>query len=162
LGRCPEIYLFNLECFDIKSFGFTPGDDYQKTMLTIIYDVKQDLRRKARLVAGGHLVDPLDHSVYSSTVKGISVKLLHVIAHKADLSQLCGDVSLAFVNAFTNELVYAIAGPEFGEHEGKTVIICKALYGLCTSAEQWHSHFANTLRSLGFKQTRFDNDVWIR
>jgi hypothetical protein len=55
--------LFNLECFDIKSFGFTPGDDYQKTTLTIIYDVKQDLRRKARLVAGGHLVDPLDHIV---------------------------------------------------------------------------------------------------
>jgi hypothetical protein len=57
--------LFNLECFDIKSFGFTPGDDYQRTMLTIIYDVKQDLRQKPRLAAVGHLVDPLDHSVYS-------------------------------------------------------------------------------------------------
>jgi hypothetical protein len=155
--------LFNLESFDIKSFGFTPGDNYQKTTLTIIYDVKQDLTRQARLVAGGHLVDPLDHSVHdSSTVKGISVKLLHVIAHKADLSQLCGDVLLAFVNALTNKLVYAIAGPEFGEHEGKPVVIRKALYGLCTSAERWHSSFAGTLWSLGFKQTRFDNDVWIR
>ena len=57
--------LFNLECFEIKSFGFTPGDDYQKTTLTIIYDVKQDLRQKPRLAAVGHLVDPLDHSVYS-------------------------------------------------------------------------------------------------
>jgi hypothetical protein len=86
----------------------------------IIYDVKQDLRQKAWLVAGGHLVDPLNHSVYSSTVKGISVKLLHhVIAYKVDLSQLCGDVLLAFVNAFTNELVYAITGPKFREHEGK-------------------------------------------
>jgi hypothetical protein len=64
--------LFNLESFDIKSFGFTPGEDYQKTTLMIIYNVKQDLRRKARLVARGHLVDPLDLSVYSSTVKGIS------------------------------------------------------------------------------------------
>ncbi len=73
--------LFNLECFDIKSFGFTPGDDYQRTMLTIIYDVKQDLRQKPRLAAVGHLVDPLDHSVYSSTAKGISVKLLHLISH---------------------------------------------------------------------------------
>jgi hypothetical protein len=123
--------LFNLECFDIKSFGFTPGDDYQKTTLTIIYDVKQDLRQKAQLVAGGHLVDPSDHIVYSSTVKGISVKLLHVIAHKSDLSQLGGDVLLAFVNVFTNRLVYAIAGPKFGEHERKPVFICKALYGLC-------------------------------
>jgi hypothetical protein len=155
--------LFDLECFDIKSIGFLPGDDYQKTMLTIIYDVKQDLRQKARLVAGGHLVDPSDHSVYSSTVKGISVKLLHAIAHKADLSQLCGDVSLTFVNAFTNELVYSIAGPKFGKHEGKTVIIRKALYGLCTSAERgWHSHFADTLWSLGFKQARFDSGVWFR
>jgi hypothetical protein len=89
------------------------------------------------------------------------VKLLHVIAHKAELSQLCGDVLLVIVNAFTNGLVYAIAGPEFREHKGKTVIIRKALYGLCTSAERWHSHVADTPRSLGFKQTRFDNDVWI-
>jgi hypothetical protein len=156
------LHLFNLECFDIKSFGFTPGDKYQKTMLTIIYDVKQDLRQKAQLVAGGHLVDPLDYSVYSSTaVKEISVMLLQVIAHKADLSQLCGNVSLAFVNAFTNKLVYAITGPKFGEHKGKSVIIRKALYGLCASAGQWHSHFANTLWSLNFKQTRFDNDVWF-
>jgi hypothetical protein len=151
--------LFNLECFDIKSIGYAPGDDYQKTTLRIIYNVKQDLRRKAGLVAGEHLVDPLDHSVYSSTVKGISVKLLHVIAHKADMSQLYGNVSLAFVNASTNELVYSIAGPQFGEHEGKTVIICKALYGLCTSAKRWHSHFANTLWSLEFKPTRFNNNV---
>jgi hypothetical protein len=90
------------------------------------------------------------------------VKLLHVIAHKADLSQLCGDVSLAFVNVFTNKLVYSIAGPKFGEHEGRTVIIRKALHGLCTSAKRWHSHFADTLRSLGFKQTRFDNHLWFR
>jgi hypothetical protein len=139
---------FNLECFESKSIGYAPGEDYQKTTLTIIYNVKQDLRQKARLVAGGHLVDPLDHSVYSSTIKGISVKHLHVIAHKVDLSQLCGDLSLAFVNAFTNQLVYAIADPKFGEHKGKTVIICKALYGLCTNPQGWHSHFANTFWSL--------------
>jgi hypothetical protein len=78
----------------------------------------------------------MDHSVYSSTVKGISVKLLHVISHKAKLEQLCGDVSLAFVNAYTLEKVYVIAGPEFGEHQGKTVVILKALYGLCTSSER--------------------------
>jgi hypothetical protein len=123
--------LFNLRCFDIKSVGSSLGGDYQETTLTIIYDVKQGLQRKARLVEGGHLVDPLDHSVYSSTVKGISVKLVHIIAHTADPDQLSGDVSLAFVNASPKELVYAI--PKFGEHEGKTVIIRKALHGLCTS-----------------------------
>jgi hypothetical protein len=90
------------------------------------------------------------------------VKLLHLIAHKADLSQLCGNISLAFANAFTNELIYAIAGPKFGEQEGRTVIIQKALYGLCTSAKGWHSPIVDTLWSLNLKQRRFDNDVWFR
>jgi hypothetical protein len=41
---------------------------YQKTTLNIIFDVKQDLRRKAKLVSGGHLVDDTEYDIYSSTV----------------------------------------------------------------------------------------------
>ena len=153
----------DLKCFEFKPAGETPGPGYQRTTLVMIFDVKHDLRHKARLVAGGHLVDVLDNSVYSSTVKTISVHLLHVIAHKHKLEQLCGDVGNAFVNAYTNEKVFAIAGPEFGkEQEGQVVIIVKALYGLATSAERWHSHFADFLRSLGFRATRYDQDVWFR
>jgi hypothetical protein len=43
------------------------------------------------MVADGHLVDALEHDLYSSCVKPISVKLLHVIAQKHNLEQLCGD-----------------------------------------------------------------------
>jgi hypothetical protein len=102
-------------------FDLEAGPVFQATTLTIIFDVKQDLQRKARLVTGGHLVDPMDHSVYSSTVKGISVKLLHVISHKAKLEQLCRDVSLAFVNAYTLENVYAIAPREDSRHPEGTL-----------------------------------------
>ena len=43
---------------------------------------------------GGHLVDILD----MSTVKSISVQVLHVISHKAGLEQLvvCGYIGIAF------------------------------------------------------------------
>ena len=54
------------------------------------------------------------------------------------------------------------AGPEFGKYEGCCIIIKKALYGLCSSSERFHAHLADTLRSFGFRQTRFDNDVWLR
>ena len=128
----------------------------------MIFDIKQDGRHKSRLVAGGHLLDVLDHNVYSSTVKGISVRILHVIAHKAGLKQLVGDVGNAYVNADTNEKVYARAGPEFGALEGRIIIIKKALYGLATSGERWHKHFADSLLSLGFQPTRYDRDVWLR
>ena len=155
--------LMDLECFEFKSKGYRPGPGWQPTTLHIIYDVKQDLRHKARLVAGGHLVNILDHAVYASTVKNISVMLLHVIAHKTGLDQLCGDITNAFVTAYTNEKIYCIARLEFGEENvGKTIIIRKALYGLASSAERFHTHLANSLRSFGFKPTRYDNDVWYR
>ena len=129
----------------------------------MVYDVKQDLTRKARLVAGGHLVDMMDIQVYSSTVNSISVQLLHVISHKDNLTQLCGDIGNAFPNAYTKEKVFIPkAGIEFGEHAGKCIIIKRALYGLCSSAERFHAHLADTLRSFGFNQTRYDNDVCIR
>ena len=135
-----------MECFEFKPPSFKPGSANQWTTLTVIFDVKQDLGRKARLVAGGHLVDALENSIYSSTVKGISVQMLHVIAHKQGLKLLCGDVGNAYVNAFTNELVYCCAGPEFGEElQDSIVIIRKALYGLRSSSERWWSRFADTI-----------------
>ena len=152
-----------LDCFEFKEAGYNPGGDWQRATLHIVFDVKHDLRRKSRLVAGGHLVDLIDTPVYSSTVKSISVQLLHVIAHKAGLQQLCGDIGNAFPNAYTNEKVYVPrAGKEFGELEGRTIIIKRALYGLRSSAERFHTHLADTFRTFGFKQTRFDSDVWIR
>lgn len=156
--------LLKLDCFEFKEAGWRPSESgWQSTTLHMIFDVKHDLRHKARLVAGGHLVEVFDTPVYSSTVKSISVQLLHVIAHKVDLKQLCGDIGNAFVNAYTNEKVFVYrAGIEFGENAGKAIVIKKALYGLRSSAERFHSHLADTLRSFGFKQTRFDNDVWIR
>ena len=50
--------LLTLGCFDFRSPDDDPGKEFQYVKLTMIYEVKQDGRRKARLVAGGHLVDP--------------------------------------------------------------------------------------------------------
>jgi Reverse transcriptase (RNA-dependent DNA polymerase) len=137
--------LIDVECFEFKDPDYKVDGQYQKKTLHVIFDVKHDLRRKARLVAGGHLVEARNIDIYSTTVKPISVKLLNVITDKSKLKRLCGDVHAAYVNAYTNELVYAIAGPEFGELEGSIVLIRKALYGLRSSGERWHAHFADTL-----------------
>jgi hypothetical protein len=74
--------LKDLECFDFHPSNYKVKEDYQWCTLTMIFDVKQYLRRKARLVAGGHLVDCVENNIYSSTVKGISIRMLHVIAHQ--------------------------------------------------------------------------------
>ena len=60
----------------------------------MIFEVKQDGRRKAQLVTGGNMVDPMDINTQSTVVKGIrSVQeLLELISHRGNLSILCGDI----------------------------------------------------------------------
>ena len=73
--------LLSLSCFDFCPPDSKPGPDYQFVKLTMIYEVKRDGRHKAHLVAGGHLVDPRSISTRSTIMKGVSVRLLDVIAH---------------------------------------------------------------------------------
>ena len=75
---------------------------------------------------------------------------------------MVGDVGNAYLEAFTKELVCFIAGPAFGELEGHTLIIVKALYGLRTSGARYHERFADTLRDLGFKPCKNEPDLWMR
>jgi hypothetical protein len=44
----------------------------------------------------------------------------------------------AYLEAFTSEKLYIIAGPEFGEREGHILIISRALYRLRSSGARWH------------------------
>ena len=102
------------------------------------------------MVAGGHLIDATGLATYSLTVKGISIRLLHAIAHANGLKVLCGDVGNAFVNAHTREKVYFIARLKFGRLAGRQVTVVKALYGLKSLSKQCHAHFADNLQALGF------------
>ena len=57
-------------------------------------------------------------------------------------------------------LLVALAG--FGELEGHTLIIYKALYGLKSSGARWHEKLVDSLRAIGFFQSKADSDVWMR
>ena len=154
--------LLSLGCFDFRGPDYKPDEEYQFAKLTLVYDVKQDGTRKARLVAGGHTVDPRGISSRSTVVKGISVRLLDIIAHRDNLKTLCGDVGNAFVTADCLEKIYSVAGPEFGERQDSVCLFVKALYGLRSSSRAFRAHFADFLRQMGFVPTRYDRDVWMR
>ena len=50
--------------------------DHQKIRCRMVYAVKHDGRHKARFVAGGHLTQPPDNSVYSSVVSLRSLRII--------------------------------------------------------------------------------------
>jgi hypothetical protein len=85
-------------------------------------------------------------------VKGISIRLLHLIAHRDGLRTLCGDIGNAFTTADCLEKIYSITGLEFGEQEDSVMLFTKAIYGLRSSSCAFRATFANFLQQEGFSQ----------
>ena len=155
--------LADYKTFVDKGKGYDPGADYTKIRVHFVYDVKHDGRHKARMVAGGHMTpDDNKEMSYSGVVSLRSIRLALVIGELNGLSPMVGDVGNAYLEAYTKEKVYFIAGPEFGELAGHTMIISKALYGLRTSGARYHEVMAGTLTDMGYKQTLADPDLWYK
>jgi hypothetical protein len=136
--------------------------NYKRINIHCIFDVKHDLRHKARCVAGGHMTQVSKDSVYSGVVSLRSLRIAILAAELNGLDVMVGDVGNAYLEAFTKEKVCFIAGPEFGELEGHMMIIIKALYGLRSSGARYWERFADILRDMGFQPCRADGCVWMR
>jgi hypothetical protein len=135
---------------------------YKWIPIHMVFDVKMDFTQKARLVAGGHRTDPPTNLNYSSFVLCNSVCIAFLLAALNDLDILATDIGSTYLNAPTQEKLYSTAGKEFGSHEGETIVIVHALYGLKSGGAAWRAHLANTLISLGFTSCLADPDVWLR
>ena len=91
-------------CFEYFPLHHRFGKDYQYTPLRIIFDVKkEDLRRKARLVAGGHVVDFSMYESYSSVVQSRTLRILQTIAANENMRVITSHVGNTFIQAFTKE-----------------------------------------------------------
>jgi hypothetical protein len=93
----------------------------------MIYVVKHNGRHKAHLVAGVHLREVNTESVYSGVVSWRGIRLVIFLAELNQLELWGADVGNAYLEALTEEKVYIIGGPEFGDLAGHTLLIFKAL-----------------------------------
>ena len=150
------------ETFDDRGKGYKPGPDWKKINVHLVFACKHDGRRKARLVAGGHLTDTPIDSVYSSVVSLRAIRILTFIAELNDLEVWSTDIGNAYLESFTKEKMCIIAGPEFGDRQGHTLLIHRALYGLKSSGLRWSERCADCLRQMGFFPCVAENDVWMR
>jgi len=150
------------EEFEGSEKEIPPG--YQHITCHLIFDVKmgENFRRKARMVAGGHVTDVPHSMTYSSVVSRDSVRIAFTIAALNGLKVLGCDIQNAYLTAPTREKVWTMAGPEFGSDKGKIMIIVRALYGLKSSGAAFRAFLAETLDTLGYRPSYADPDVWMR
>jgi hypothetical protein len=125
----------------------------------MIFDIKMDLTRKARFVAGGHTTDTPASMTYSSVVSRDSVRIAFTYAALMGMDVWAADIGNAYLNAKCRERIWTVAGKEFGSDEGQVLIIVQALYGLKSSGAAWRSTLAESLSDMGFSQSRGDPDV---
>ena len=129
-----------------------------------MFDIKlsENFRRKARLVADGHLTEAPKSVTYSSVVSRDSVRICLLLAGLNGLDIKVADVKLAYLQAPCREKVWTIANEAFFDEEGTFFKIVRALYGLSSSGAAFRSFMANMLDELNFKPSIADPDVWLR
>ena len=72
------------------------------------------------------------------------------------------DVGNAYLEAYTDEKLCIMAGPEFKELQGHLLIMVKALYGTRSGGARWHDRLFDILQEMKFKPSKADPDVWMR
>ena len=137
-------------------------DGFQKIRVHFVYAVKHDGRFKARLVADGHLTKEPVESIYSGVVSLRSLRMVVFLSQLNNLEIWGADVGNAYLEAYTDEKLCIMAGPEFKELQGHLLIMVKALYGTCSGGARWHDRLFDILQELKFKPSKADPDVWMR
>ena len=156
--------VYEYDSFRSKGKKAQVPKDHVMIRVHLIFDVKQDGRHKARLVAGGHLTGPKVDTYYSSVVSLRSMRIVIFLSELNELELCSGDIGNAYLEAYTKEKVCFIGGKEFAPygHEGHLLIIVKALYGLKTSGARFHEKFGEPIRDMGFHPSKADSDVWMK
>ena len=137
-------------------------DGFQKIRVHFVYAVKHDGRFKARLVADGHLTKEPVESIYSGVVSLRSLRMVVFLSQLNNLEIWGADVGNAYLEAYTDEKLCIMAGPEFKELQGHLLIMVKALYGTRSGGARWHDRLFDILQEMRFKPSKADPDVWMR
>ena len=78
--------------FQVLDIDDQPPIGYTEITSHLVFDVKMDLTRKTKYVAGGHPIDPPSSMTYASVVGRETVRIDSLVAALNDLKILAGDI----------------------------------------------------------------------
>ena len=101
--------------FDIIKDGDRAPIGHKQINCHLIYEIKmEDFRRKALLVASGHMIETTKCMTYSSVVGRETVCIALTIATLNNLQVEAGDVMNLYVTEPCSEKIWTVLGKEFG------------------------------------------------
>ena len=135
---------------------------YHRIKVHLVFAVKFDGRHKARSVEDGHLTPEPTENIYSGVVSLRNLRLVLFLGKLNHLELWGADIGNAYLEAFTDEKLYIVAGPEFQELEGYILIFLGALYGLKSSGKIWAEVIHSILRGMKILPSKADRCIWLR
>ena len=148
--------------FQVPENSNTHWQDAMDLELTQIHEykvfkdtVKHDEKFKARLVADGHLTK-------EPVVSLRSLRMVVFLSQLNDFEIWGADVGNAYLEAYTDQKLCIIVGPEFKELQGHLLIMIKTLHGTRSGGARWHDRLFDIFQELKFKPSKADPDVWMR
>ena len=118
-------------------------------------DPKQDLLQMD--ISPKNLLNPS-----TGVVSLRSLRMVVFLSQLNDLEIWGADVGNAYLEAYTDEKLCIIAGPEFKELQGHLLIMIKALYGIRSGGARWHDRLFDILQELKFNPSKAAPDAWMR
>ena len=113
-------------------------------------------------MADSHLTPEPIENIYSGVVSLRTLRLVIFLGKLNHLDLWGADIGNAYLEAFTDEKLYIVAGPEFQELEGYILIFLQAMYGLKSSGLRWTEVIHGILRDMKFLPSRADPCIWLR
>ena len=101
-------------------------------------------------------------NIYSGIVSLRNVMLVIFLGKLNNLDLWGADIENGYQEAFTDEKLYIVAGPEFQELEGYILIFLKALYGLKSSGKRWAEVIHGISRDIKVLPSKADPCIWLR
>ena len=104
----------------------------------------------------------IGHLTKEPVVSLRSLRMVVFLSQLNDFEIWGADVGNAYLEAYTDQNLCIIAGPEFKELQGHLLIMTKALHGTRSGGARWHDRLFDILQELKFKPSQADPDVWMR
>ena len=110
-------------------------------------------------MADGYLTPEPIKNIHSVLVSLRNLRLVIFLGKLNNLDIWGADIANAYLEAFTDEKLYIVAGPEFQEYKGYILIFLKALYELKSSSKRWAGVIHEDMK---FSLSMADPCIWLR